>query len=224
MFIFIDGLLLCEDSQKARRDRLCYECALRITPLIQSFADSHGGKLPPIVFVVTKADLCGDYISDTEIVEIIQDLFSPAFSEGTTSYICSVSLGSSISDDGYKGECSPVNVHIPLFIGSFHEYRNRCIASKEKIEAANRNIAEQQERLKKAAAKAEKGLLKKKKEIKACQKSIEESEESLRSNQKLLEDTLALYTRFGQQLTKESKNFKTFIGGKEESEFKAPEL
>lgn len=227
MFIFIDGASLCDEDRTARRENVRYDCAMSVTPLIQDFADSHDGKLPPIIFVVTKSDLCKAYIKDeAELVQIIRDLFSPAFSEGSVSYICAVSLGDSISDDGYKGRFNPVNVHIPLFLGSFHEYYNRCTAFKDKIEAANRNITTQQNQ-QYATAKREKqkwAIFQNKNLIDRCIESVRKSEKALDSNRELLAATQALYTRFGAQLEMESKNFKSFISGVEQPAFKFQRL
>lgn len=227
MFIFIDGASLCDEDRTIRKENVYYDCAMSVTPLIQDFADAHNGQLLPIVFVVTKSDLCKAYIKDeTELVQIIRELFSPAFSEGAVSYICAVSLGDSISDDGYKGRFSPVNIHIPLFLGSFHEYYNRCIAFKEKIETANQNINEQRN-MTMAYADREKRkwrVFQNKKLIEQCIEVEQNSMESLHSNQELLRATQALYTRFGAQLEMESKNFKSFISGVEQPAFKFPRL
>lgn len=227
MFIFIDGASLCDEDRTMRKENVYYDCAMSITPLIQDFADSHDGQLPPIVFVVTKSDLCKAYIKDeAELVQIIRELFSPAFSEGSVSYICAVSLGDSISDDGYKGRFNPVNIHIPLFLGSFHEYYNRCIAFKGKIEAANQNINAQRNRQMAAAEKEKQkwGIFRNKRLIEQCIESARNSDKSLSSNQELLAATQALYTRFGAQLEMESKNFKSFISGVEQPTFKPPRL
>ena len=227
MFVFIDGASLCDEDRTNRKENVYYDCAMSVTPMIQDFADSHNGQLPPIVFIVTKSDLCKAYIKDeAELVQIIRDLFGPAFSEGSVSYICAVSLGDSISDDGYKGRFSPVNIHIPLFLGSFHEYYNRCTVFKEKIEAANRNIDTQRNQ-QIAIADKEKhkwGIFRNKSLIDRCIESAENSAKSLHSNQELLSATRALYTRFGAQLEMESRNFKSFINGVEQPAFKPPRL
>jgi len=227
MFIFIDGASLCDEDREIRKENVYYDCAISVTPLIQDFADSHNGQLPPIVFVVTKSDLCKAYIkNEAELVQIIRDLFRPAFSEGSVSYICAVSLGDSISDDGYKGRFSPVNVHIPLFLGSFHEYYNRCIAFKEKIEAANRYINTERDQKMDVVAKEKRkwSFFRNKELIDRCIESARNSEKNLNSNRELLAATQALYTRFGAQLEMESRNFKSFISGVEQPAFKPPRL
>lgn len=227
MFICIDGALLCDEDREIRRENVYYDCAMSVTPLIQDFADSHGGQLLPIVFIITKSDLCKAYIKDEkEIVQIIRDLFRPAFSEGSISYICSVSLGDSISDDGYKGRFAPENIHIPLFLGSFHEYYNRCVSLKEEVEEANRNLHEQKQQAQ-AAADEEKdcwSIFRDDDLIESCLGLVQESIEGLEHNQALLEYTQALYMRFGLQLEKESENFMMFISGVEQPGFRTPGL
>lgn len=143
LYIFIDGESLCDKDRTERIENVRYDCALTTTPLIQDFADTHEGILPPIVFVVTKGDRCMNYVNDDEIVSILRDLFSPAFAVGTTTYVCVVSLGRNISDNDYKGRFAPVNIHIPFFIGCYHEYLNRCVALTEEINKTNGELGEQ---------------------------------------------------------------------------------
>lgn len=227
MFIFIDGALLCDEDRVARKDNVFYDCAMDITPIIQDFSDIHDGLLPPVVFVVTKADLCKNYIKDeAELVGIVKDLFSPAFSEGSVSYICAVSLGDSISDNEYTGRFDPVNVHIPLFLGCFHEYYNRCLARKEEIETANRNLNAQssQNRSEADREKRKWRIFRNQELIDQYLQSVREAEKGLRSNQETLNAVRTLYTRFGAKLEEESRNFKTFISGVEQTAFRMEEL
>lgn len=222
MFICIDGALLCDEDRTTRKDNVYYDCAMSITPLIQDFADSHNGALPPIVFVITKSDLCGEYIQDEdELVQIIRDLFSPAFAEGTVSYICAVSLGDAISDDDYKGRFEPVNVHIPLFIAAFHDYYNRVRRYQEEIEEANEHNSEVRRASQEALANEKEcwSIFQDDELIQQCQESIQECNDLIQRNQELMELTEALFNCICQQLGKDEDNFKTFIDGKEDSLF-----
>ena len=65
LYIFIDGKSLCSDDPEERRENVYYDCAMTITPLLQEFANSHEGALPPVVFVITKSDLCKHFVSDS---------------------------------------------------------------------------------------------------------------------------------------------------------------
>ena len=223
LYIFIDGELFCDDSKEERKENIKYECAMTITPIIQDYADKNNGYLPPIVFVVTKADLCNEYVDDEEVTYIIKDLFSPAFSENTYSYICSVSLGDTISDDKYKGKFSPVRVHIPFFIGSYHEYFNRCLIIKSDIENGN-EILKEQKRLEDLKAQKEMKrwrLFRDEEYISNCRERAMNAEAALKSNQDVLDKTKELFYKLGTRLEMESKYFKCFIGGIEQSGFKS---
>lgn len=226
LYIFIDGKSFCTDDKEERRENVYYDCAMTVTPIIQDFADAHEGILPPIVFVVTKADLCRAYVSDAEITKIIKDLFSPAFSENTFSYICAVSLGDNISDDNYKGRFSPVNIHIPFFIGSYHEYFNRCVILKYEIDDGNNNLRSEKHNLEASASKELKkwGLFRDDAYIKKCRERALDADKALKANKKLFDDTKELLTKFGSTLEAESPKFKCFVGGVEQTRFKSFKL
>ncbi len=112
LYIFIDGKSFCSEDREERKENVFYDCAMTITPLIQDFADTHNGTLLPIVFVVTKADLCKKYVTNEEVITVIRELFSPAFSEKSNSYVCAVSLGDTISDDNYQGKLQLNNTRL----------------------------------------------------------------------------------------------------------------
>ncbi len=221
LYIFVDGKSFCNDDREERKENVYYDCAMTVTPIIQDFADTHGGNLPPIVFVVTKADLCKRYVSDEEIAAVIKDLFSFAFSEGTYSYICAVSLGDTISDDKYKGRFRPVNIHIPFFIGSYHEYFNRCVVLKSDIEAGNANFLREKASFDSSATKelSKWRIFRDEEYIERCRKQARAAGDALKSNQALLDSTKALFCKFGARLEAESPNFKCFINGIEQSRF-----
>lgn len=222
LYIFVDGKSFCTDDREERKENVYYDCAMTVTPLIQDFADTHGGYLPPIVFVVTKADLCKQYVSGEEIAAVIKELFSPAFSEGTYSYICAVSLGDTISDDDYKGRFRPVNIHIPFFIGSYHEYFNRCVALISKIEAGNSDLEKEKGNLDSRIAKELKKwkILRKESYLEELIQDAKNNEAAQKSNKAVLDSTKDLFYKFGAKLEAESPNFKCFINGIEQSRFK----
>ena len=228
LYIFVDGKSFCTDDREERKENVYYDCAMTVTPIIQDFADTHEGNLPPIVFVVTKADLCKQYlsVSGEEIVTVIKELFSPAFSEGTYSYICAVSLGDTISDDEYKGRVRPANIHIPFFIRSYHEYFNRCVVLKSDIEAGNADLTREKRVADSNASKelSRWRIFRDESYIERCRKQARDAENALQSNQALLDSTKDLFYKFGARLEAESPNFKCFIGGVEQSKFKGFKL
>lgn len=226
LYIFIDGASLCSEDREERKENVYYDCAMTVTPIIQDFADTHDRELPPIVFVVTKADLCKKYISSSEIVTIIRDLFSPAFSEGTYSYICAVSLGDAISDDGYRGRFRPVNIHIPFFIGSYHEYYNRCLILKNDIENANWELEQEKAVAERKGDKEESKwkIFRDKSYIESCRKAAKNAETGIQSNLEILDNTKELFVKFGSRLEVENANFSYFIDGVEQKKFKCFKL
>ena len=55
---------------------------------------------------------------------LVTKCFSSVFGEKTENvYITATTLGKNISDDDYRGEADP-NMHIPFFLGLYHEYGN----------------------------------------------------------------------------------------------------
>lgn len=226
LYIFVDGKSFCDENREVRKENVYYDCAITVTPLIQDFADMHNGNLPPIVFVVTKADLCKQYVNGKEIETVIKELFCPAFSENTYSYICVVSLGEAISDDEYKGPFKPVNIHIPFFIGSYHEYYNRCAILKKDIEAYNANLALEKRCADSKAESEQKRLWIFRNEdfIKDCRERAQNAEAALKSNQEVLDNTKQLFYKFSERLKNESTNFKCFIDGVEQSCFRELKL
>ncbi len=226
LYIFVDGKSFCTEDREERKENVYYDCAMTVTPIIQDFADTHKGNLPPIVFIVTKSDLCKQYVSSDEITTVIKELFSPAFSMGIYSYICAVSLGDTISDDEYKGRFRPINIHIPFFIGSYHEYFNRCVILKSDIEAGNADLNKEMRFADSNAAKelSRWKLFRDESYIKMCREQARNAENALKSNQAVLDSTKDLFYKFGARLEAESSNYKYFIGGVEQSKFMGFEL
>lgn len=225
LYIFIDGESLCDKDRTERLENVRYDCALTTTPLIQDFADTHGGVLPPIVFVITKSDRCMNYVNDDEIISILRDLFSPAFAVGTTTYVCGVSLGRNISDNDYKGRFAPVNIHIPFFIGCYHEYLNRCVALTEEINKTNGELGEQSAAWKASMEKEKKKwrIFRKDDFIKKCADRAKKADSDIKTNTALLIASRTLLIKLGTRLETESSTFHTFIDGIEQGRFKPVE-
>ena len=223
LYIFIDGESLCDGDKIERIENVRYDCALAVTPLIQDFADTHEGALPPIVFVVTKSDLCMKYVNDDEIIHILRELFSPAFCEGATTYVCGVSLGRNISDDNYQGRLSPVNIHIPFFLGCYHEYLNRVIALEEAITQANKENSQIAAKANSAMEKERRKwrLFRKEDFIKKCIEEAQKAESDIRDNYTLLQSSKSLLMKLGTRLEMESDAFHTFIDGINQDRFKS---
>lgn len=122
IYIFIDGAELCDEDQKKRMRTVGNNCARYIQPCITKFMNSHKGERPPVVFVITKFDLCRKYIDTEDMNKILKEKFSSVYLDPDSKiYVTSVSLGINISDDDYNGEVDPVRIHIPFFIGIYHK-------------------------------------------------------------------------------------------------------
>ncbi len=138
LYIFIDGEDLCCDEYEDKLRKVKRK-ARKIANYINNFdKDTGRGGLPPVVFVVTKSDLCGTYLQEGELEKIIHEVFSSVY-EGNLTYITMVSLGRELADDDYSGEVAPINIQTPFFIGIYHEFLNRCIDLKYRILEADEN-------------------------------------------------------------------------------------
>ncbi|BAY66422.1 hypothetical protein NIES22_65610 [Calothrix brevissima NIES-22] len=83
----------------------------------------------PVVFVITKFDLCPNPDDQETVIKAIQELFSTFWdSPGWFVSICPVSLGKELGEDFADGEIDPVNVHLPVTFAIY------CKLYKHKIE------------------------------------------------------------------------------------------
>ncbi len=222
LYVLVDGLSLCDEDKEERKDNFEYDCAMHINPILQEYAQEHNEKLPPIVFIVTKADLLKKYnVSDSEITDLIKGHFKSAFSKGNTNYIVGVTLGENISDDGNKGKFKPVNMHIPVLIGSYHEFYNRYIILKNDIENANWQFEKDISRKESMADKEERKwkIFRNETYINNCRNSIQDCRNGIKDNNKLLDTNKILLIKLGEYLKNNTKYFKTFVDGNEQVRF-----
>ena len=121
IFICIDGENLVKGDINAKIRRVKRKCAARINPYLGELKEKlkrEGSGLPPICIIVTKFDLCASSVSRDDMRKIIEESFKPLFmSDDTLVAIVPVSLGNDITDDDYKGELEPVNIHLPILFG-----------------------------------------------------------------------------------------------------------
>lgn len=122
LYIFLDGQDLCHEDERRKIRNIRNKCSTYIQPHITDFVTKHN-YVPPIVFVVTKYDLCKPYFQDdNELSRVVQEAFSSLFFDPNVEmYITCVSLGEDISENEYRGEVDPVNVQLPFFIGIHHQ-------------------------------------------------------------------------------------------------------
>ena len=115
---------------------------------------------PPIVFIVTKYDMCMRDTDADEIKEIIQHekVFGRLFKGNDTIIaVIPVSLGDTLMDDSYAGDLDPINIGLPILFGvNFAPlidliYRGKCfIEERQKRNEENQrelNWARNQKRI-----------------------------------------------------------------------------
>ncbi|MDO5296223.1 MAG: hypothetical protein Q4F00_06210 [bacterium] len=121
LFICVDGeLLQGYDDNEDKSGLIQDNCSSLINPFLAAYL--HENKyLPPTVIIVTKWDLCAEYVSDDDLAEIMKDAFSPLFvkkNDGNLFVtIQPVSLGANITENNNCGRLVPKNIQIPIFIG-----------------------------------------------------------------------------------------------------------
>ena len=102
------------------------KCSRHISPyLAQLSGKNRGRKFPPIALIITKFDLCNRETDEEEILEVLQCSFSPLFERNDTFIvIVPVSLGSDLQDDDSRGKFSPINLHLPIYMGIWFALKN----------------------------------------------------------------------------------------------------
>ncbi len=147
LYIFINGEWLYQTEKgkilETKEERIKYvkRNARVLNDYLMEFAENHQFNMPPFVFVITKSDIWLPYLEEDEIYDIMKECFSSVMVEGCRAYVVGVSLGNDISDDDYSGEVDPVDMHIPFFIGIYHQFLNFCMYLKSEInDETQRNL------------------------------------------------------------------------------------
>lgn len=218
LYIFIDGELLADENPDKRLNNVKRKVARTINSYITEFEHLSNEEIPPIIFVITKADLCAPYLEEDEMQNIIKECFSPAFGKGKRNYIVAVSLGGDISDDDYSGEVQPMNIHVPFFLGIYHEFYNYCVWLKYKIDeeignnkksiVANQEIINKENNRFFSFFRDDNAIGKSRSLIHEAEENIEALEKELKKQKRLLGAVAA-------ELDRMSNKFVTFIDGKE---------
>ena len=118
--IFIDGNLLCKNWNLSKWWNLRKECAKQLKAILTKMKKS--GNVPPIIFAVTKYDICQKYIkSNDSLYKLITRCFGYICSKGIPVYVIPVTLGKNIANGDYRGDAEP-DVFLPTFIGLYHRF------------------------------------------------------------------------------------------------------
>lgn len=226
LYVFIDGESLCKETAEERMKAL-KKNVRTINAFLLEFSEHHQNNMPPIVFVITKADLCAQYLGgdemDVEIPRIIRECFDFLMCDGIRFYVTMVSLGEDISDDEYSGEIEPVNMHLPFFIGIYHQFLNFCFTLKSEImneESRNTDlIAEKNNQIIHERNKTKIGFLNRllcnEDNIDYCRRQIADANDTIKSNRDLLTHYKKLMQAVSTQLLRDSVYFKMYENGLE---------
>lgn len=145
LLICLDGENLIDGDTDEKIYTVKDNSAVYIMPFITELAGEFQKQnkiLPPIGIIVTKWDLCMDTTTETQLREIVEEVFSPLFkSTDTVLAVIPVSLGRRISDDGYKGKVKPINIQLPILYGIRYALRD-SIAEDEDKKKLNRAASE----------------------------------------------------------------------------------
>ena len=221
LYIFIDGELLCYEGSGAKIKEIRRNIKT-LNAFLMEYSEYHQDDMLPIVFVITKADICADYIDDDDILAIMKECFSFLMTKGIRFYVTMATLGKNIAEDEYKGEADP-RMHLPIFLGIYHTFLNFCFALKEEImEEADRNnamINQNRDAIYKERNKTGLGFLDRllcdETNIDNCRRQIEAANETIQSNRQLFDHYKKLMNAVSSQLLRDSGNFKMFEDGVE---------
>ncbi len=209
LYIFLDGELLCSDDVDHSIRKL-RSSVRTMNAYLQEFADNHQKEMPPIVFVITKGDLCSEYLSNDVILRIMHSCFDMLMKE-VRCYVTVVSLGQDIAEDDYTGDVDPINMHLPFFIGIYHNFLNYCIAIKNEImEEERRNqsaISQNQSEISSIRNRGWLGRLINGNDVSNQLQNINRAEATIRTNRDLLAYYKKLMNAVSSQLMRDSKDF-----------------
>lgn len=215
LYIFVDGDLLCDEDTEKKIKNVKRKCGRIINPFLTDFIQEKGSEFPPIVFVITKSDLCKHYIKNNkEIYDVLYESFNSVFCKNSRCYITTVSLGDDIAEE--DGEADPINIQIPFFIGIYHEFFNACNYIKKKIkdedksnrdsiDASNREINYQRGRW----------FFTDYGSIRCAEENIDKKNKKIKENEEYLKNIRKLLLSVAAELTRLSDNFVLIDGGKE---------
>ncbi len=223
LYVFVDGDLLCDEDTERKIKNVKRKCGRIINPFLTDFIQEKGAELPPIVFVITKSDLCKHYIKDNnEIYNVLNESFSSVFGKNSRCYITTVSLGNDIAEE--DGEADPINIQIPFFIGIYHEFFNACNYIKSKIED---EIQDKRNSI--SASRSEisyqrgRWFFTNYNKIRWAEENIDEKNKQIAEKEEQLQGIRKLLLSVAAELTRLSNNFVLIDGGKE-IDFSADEV
>lgn len=189
LYLFLDGELLCEENPEDGLRNLKKKVRTLNAYLLE-YTESHQNEMPPIVFVITKGDLVSDYWGNYDVTAIMHECFDMLMCKGIRFYVTMVSLGADIAEDNYSGDVEPIGMHLPFFIGIYHQFLNFCLQIKSEImEEESRNkgyIAANQSEINQINNRGWLSRMLNGSDISWQLKQIESAQETIRTNSELL--------------------------------------
>ncbi|MBQ8922220.1 MAG: hypothetical protein IJ060_08690 [Oscillospiraceae bacterium] len=226
LYLFLDGELFCEDDP-AVGIRNLKKNVRTLNAYLNEYTESHPDTVPPIVFVITKGDLVSDYWSNYNITQIMHECFDMLMCKDIRFYVTMVSLGEGIAEDNYSGDVEPIGMHLPFFIGIYHQFLNFCLSLKREIEDEERrnrgSIAVNQSQINQINNRGWLGRLLNGSDISGQLRAIESAQETIRSNSELLMHYKKLMQAVSSQLLRDSRQITMYEDGIER-EFDAAEI
>lgn len=154
IFICIDGTLLIGDDNEEKIERLGINCGAVINSFFTDYLSEHTS-LPPIIFIITKYDICRAYNNEEDLWTILLEAFNPFFVQyDTNDYrfvaMLPVALGSDIMGQENDGKLDPLNIEIPIFMGIYFASTNMKNDFKSYLEEFNKDANKIKKELEKA--------------------------------------------------------------------------
>ncbi len=156
LFICIDGTLLQGDKDNSVKSDLIKEkCSSVINPFLGDYLKDNN-ILPPTGIIITKWDLCEQYVTDDDLNEIISEAFSPLFIAGNDTdrfvTILPVTMGKNITENDNRGQFVPENVQLPVYMGIWCSLMEEKLKRQADISIQNRELQVLNQKLKEKKA------------------------------------------------------------------------
>ena len=226
LYLFLDGELLCKANPEDGLRNL-KKNVRTLNAYLLEYTEAHQNEMPPIVFVITKGDLVSDYWSNYDVTEMMHECFDMLMCKGVRFYVTMVSLGADIAEDDYSGDVDPIGMHLPFFIGIYHQFLNFCLQIKSQImeeESRNRGyIAANQSEINQINNRGWLSRMLNGSDISWQLSQIESARETIRSNSELLHHYKTLMQAVASQLLRDSQQIKMYEDGIER-DFDAAEI
>lgn len=205
--IFVDGKLFCKESEQDIVRNVRDNCSSMINHFISNYQEENG-HLPPVAIVVTKYDLCKDFVTEVQQQNVIKKAFPSLFTSERNSKvtIIPVSIGMHIEDQEYGGSLEPINIYKPLFFGIYEPLLEEWKKSQNKQKSLQKQLADKE---------AEYDVLKKKLLYKRKKKELGVEVAHLKDEVRKASKREAKYKKYVDRVHRELEGLPLFHEGKQ---------